>query len=118
MAKELPGAPKHRPTPGCTIGRPRGSIEPGIRFIELAHARRRDEAREVGEVVAWKSAASAGYGARIRARGGDQYTTDRKRRIKAIIVFSNPDEYKFFHHDDILRDSTLDIEIDLQNIFE
>jgi Uma2 family endonuclease len=39
-------------------------------------------------------------------------------RIKAIIVFSGPDEYKFFHHDDILKDSTLDIEIDLQNIFE
>ena len=38
--------------------------------------------------------------------------------IKAIIVFSGPDEYKFFHHDDILKDSVLDIEIDLQNIFE
>jgi Uma2 family endonuclease len=39
-------------------------------------------------------------------------------RIKAIIVFSSPDEYKFFHHEDILKDSTLDIEVDLQNIFE
>ncbi len=39
-------------------------------------------------------------------------------RIKAIIVFNSPDEYKFFHHDDILKDATLDIEIDLKNIFE
>jgi Uma2 family endonuclease len=39
-------------------------------------------------------------------------------RIKAIIVFSGPDEYKFFHHDDVLKDSVLDIELDLQNIFE
>ena len=39
-------------------------------------------------------------------------------RIKAIIVFSSPDEYKFFHHNDILKDSVLDIEIDLQNVFE
>jgi Uma2 family endonuclease len=38
-------------------------------------------------------------------------------RIKAIIVFSSPDEYKFFHHDDILKDSILDIELDLQKIF-
>jgi Uma2 family endonuclease len=38
-------------------------------------------------------------------------------RIKAIIVFSGPDEYKFFHHDDVLKDSVLDIELDLQKIF-
>jgi Uma2 family endonuclease len=38
-------------------------------------------------------------------------------RIKAIIVFSSPDEYRFFHHDDILKDSVLDIELDLQKIF-
>ena len=38
--------------------------------------------------------------------------------IKVIVGFSSPDEYKFFHHVDILKDSMLDIEIDLQNIFE
>ncbi len=38
--------------------------------------------------------------------------------IKAIIVFNSPEEYTFFHHNDILNDSMLDIEVDLQKIFE
>jgi len=39
-------------------------------------------------------------------------------RIKAIIVFSGPEEYTFFYHNDILKDATLEIEIDLKQIFE
>ena len=38
-------------------------------------------------------------------------------RIKAILVFTRPDQYSFFHHDDRLHDSNLNIDLDLSAIF-
>ncbi len=37
--------------------------------------------------------------------------------MRGIAVYSNTEDYVFFHHNDILHDSNLDIEIDLSKIF-
>jgi Uma2 family endonuclease len=37
--------------------------------------------------------------------------------MKGIAVYHNPDDYEFFHHNDILKDSLLNIEIDLKKVF-
>ena len=37
--------------------------------------------------------------------------------MKGIAVYYNPDDYEFFHHNDILKDTLLNIEIDLKKIF-
>jgi Uma2 family endonuclease len=38
--------------------------------------------------------------------------------MKAIAVYHSRDNYDFFHHDDLLKDSKLNIEIELKKIFE
>ncbi len=38
-------------------------------------------------------------------------------RIKAVLVFTRPDQYRFFHYDDRLHDSNLNISLDLTAIF-
>ena len=38
--------------------------------------------------------------------------------MKGIAVYSAPDKYEFFHHDDLLKDKNLNIEIDLKKVFE
>ncbi|MBC8110798.1 MAG: Uma2 family endonuclease [Verrucomicrobia bacterium] len=38
-------------------------------------------------------------------------------RIKAILVFSRPDHYQFFHFDDVLKDPNFNITLNLTNIF-
>jgi len=37
--------------------------------------------------------------------------------LRGVAVYSAPDSYTFFHHQDRLRDSTLSIEVDLGKIF-
>ncbi|MGA0560358.1 Uma2 family endonuclease [Larkinella sp. VNQ87] len=39
-------------------------------------------------------------------------------RIKGIFVFDRPNSYQFFHHDDVLKDPNLNIELSLAGIFE
>lgn len=38
-------------------------------------------------------------------------------RIKGIFVFSQPNQYLFFHHDDVLQDPNFDIKLSLSNVF-
>ena len=38
-------------------------------------------------------------------------------KLQAILVYDSPFHYNFFHGDDILKDATLDIEIDLKKVF-
>jgi Uma2 family endonuclease len=38
--------------------------------------------------------------------------------LKGVAVYTSPNEYNFFHDDEILKDSNLNIELDLNKIFE
>ena len=38
--------------------------------------------------------------------------------LQAILVYDDPFHYNFFHGDEILKDTNLDIEIDLKKVFE
>lgn len=38
--------------------------------------------------------------------------------LQAILVYDSPTHYEFYHEDEILKDKTLDIEIDLKKVFE
>ena len=39
-------------------------------------------------------------------------------KLQGICVYDNPFHYNFFHADDILKDTTLGIELDLNKVFE
>ncbi len=38
--------------------------------------------------------------------------------LQAILVYDSPTHYEFYHEDEILKDKTLNIEIDLKKVFE
>ena len=38
--------------------------------------------------------------------------------MKAVAVYSSPDHYAFFQHDDLLKDAHFGVEIDLKKVFE
>ena len=38
--------------------------------------------------------------------------------LKGVAVYTSPDKYDFFHDDEILKDSNLNIELDLKKVFE
>jgi Uma2 family endonuclease len=38
--------------------------------------------------------------------------------LKGVAVYTSPNEYDFFHDDEILKDRNLDLEIDLKRVFE
>jgi Uma2 family endonuclease len=38
-------------------------------------------------------------------------------RVEGVFVFTQPNQYQFFHHDDILRDPNLGIELNLGEVF-
>ncbi len=38
--------------------------------------------------------------------------------LQAILVYDSPTHYEFYHEDEILKDRTLNIEIDLKKVFE
>jgi Uma2 family endonuclease len=38
--------------------------------------------------------------------------------LKGVAVYTSPNEYNFFHDDEILKDSNLNIELDLKRVFE
>jgi len=38
--------------------------------------------------------------------------------MKGIAIYSSPDKYDFFHHDEMVKDAVMNIEIDLKKVFE
>ena len=38
--------------------------------------------------------------------------------LKGVAVYTSPDKYDFFHDDEMLKDSNLNIELDLKKVFE
>lgn len=38
--------------------------------------------------------------------------------LQAILVYDSPTHYEFYHEDEMLKDKTLNIEIDLKKVFE